>query len=41
MEVAKSIVSVLMSVVYVCTFGLCTFHIVFPDGEELYMEGWL
>ncbi len=41
MNVAKSIVTVLFCIVYLCTFGTISIRAKFPDNTEVRYDGWL
>ena len=41
MEIAKSIVTVLFSVAYLCAFGAVSLEVKFPDNTKIEYSGWL
>lgn len=41
MKITKSLVSIMLLIPYICCFGMISFGVTFPDGTEIYYDGWL
>lgn len=41
MKIVKCLISVLLLVPYIVTFGMISISVTFPDGTSICYDGWL